>query len=274
MKNFILDAHNDCAIKKHNINQLKKYYISLEKSNANTISAIWTTELTGNVMQKVEMKTKMIDIASNLKSPVAIEDFYFATRQNLARLISLKPCYVSLTWNYNNVLAGGCYDNSGITEFGKIVIKTLEEHNIQIDASHLNEHSFMNLAHITSKPLFCSHTAFNSVNNHQRNLKDYQLKMIVDSGGLVGLCLVSDFLNGTHHANINDIIKHIDYFNSRYGIDNLCIGTDFNGTKHLPKGIKNYKNLYLLKYKLKEKGYTESSLNKLFHDNLYNFLFN
>ena len=64
--------------------------------------------------------------------------------------------------------------------------------------------------------------------------------MIIDSGGLVGLCLVSKFLNGTKKSGIDDIVRHIDYFACKFGVDNLALGTDFFGTKYLPSHAKNY----------------------------------
>ena len=72
--------------------------------------------------------------------------------------------------------------------------------------------------------------------------KDYQLKMIVESGGIVGLCLVSEFLNGTKRSSVKDVVSHIDYFACKFGIDNLAIGTDFYGTKQLPI---NMNSLYI-----------------------------
>ena len=131
----------------------------------------------------------------------------------------------------------------------------------------------MALSKVTTKPIFCSHTAFYGVNQHSRNLKDYQLKMIVDSGGLVGLCLVSDFINGTKRCSVRDIISQIDYFACKFGIENLAIGTDFYGTNHLPKSINDYPDLILnLSLGLGKLGYTEKSLSKIFFENANEFL--
>ena len=92
--------------------------------------------------------------------------------------------------------------------------------------------------------------------------------MIVESGGLVGLCLVSTFLNGRNKCTIDEIVCHIDYFACKYGIDNLAIGTDFYGTKHLPRGANTYKSLtQKLSCELLKLGFTEKSINKIFYEN-------
>ena len=130
----------------------------------------------------------------------------------------------------------------------------------------------MDVSKCVNKPMFCSHTAFRGLCDNQRNLKDYQIKMIIDSGGLVGLCLVSLFINGTNKCDIKDIVCHIDYFACRFGIENLAIGTDFYGTKHLPRGIKDYDTLSRdLSKELLKLGYTEKSIRKIMFENANRF---
>ena len=96
--------------------------------------------------------------------------------------------------------------------------------------------------------------------------------MIVDSGGIVGLCLVSDFINGTTTASVDDIVSEIDYFACKFGIENIAIGTDFFGTNHLPRNARNYKDLTsCLSAALAGIGYTQKSIRKIFFENAFNF---
>ena len=207
-------------------------------------------------------------INSQNKLFLAVEDLHFLNRDNLNNLVRLKPIYAGLTWNTCNALAGGAYETGRLTNFGKQVVKKLEDNFIQVDTAHLNENSFLDVAKVSNRPLFCSHTASFSLCNNTRNLKDYQIKMICDSGGLLGLCLVSDFLNGTRKSYAEDLVCHIDYIACHFGIDNLAIGTDFYGTKHLPRGIKSYSSLIdNISKKLINMGYTEKSINKIFFEN-------
>ena len=118
----------------------------------------------------------------------------------------------------------------------------------------------------------CLVIASYTICEHKRNLKDYQIKIIVESKGLVGLCLVSDFLTGKKQSTIDDYVYLIDYLVNKFGIDYFAIGTDFYGTKHLPKGINNYKILqFKLTKKLTDLGYLEEDIAKLFYKNAENF---
>ena len=262
----IFDLHNDYFLKIQKDSK-KDNYLSKHEIAENIVSAIWTSEL--NEKESFEMiERASFFVNKREKLFLGVEDLHFLSKENIDRFVSLKPVYAGLTWNTCNALAGGAFETGRLTGFGKFAIKKLEENNIMVDLAHLNENSFLDVAKHSNKPLFCSHSACFSLCNNQRNLKDYQIKMIVESGGLFGLCLVSDFLNGTKRCLVDDIICHIDYFACHYGIDNLAIGTDFFGTEHLPKGIKTYDNLIKrISSGLVKMGYTEKAIGKILFDN-------
>ena len=267
----IFDLHNDYFLKLKTINKKNKYLTKSYKNAENIVSAIWTSELNiEESMSEIERARNFVNTHQNLY--LGVEDLHFLSKDNLEKFISFKPVYAGLTWNTSNCLAGGAHESGKITSFGKQAIKCLESNNIKIDAAHLNEDSFMDLSKITTKPIFCSHTAFYGMQPNSRNLKDYQIKMILDTGGIVGLCLVSDFIDGSKRCKIKDVVSHIDYFACKFGINNLALGTDFYGTEHLPKSVKNYSDVAeKLSEELLGIGFTEKSINKIFFDNANNF---
>lgn len=267
----LFDLHNDYFLQIRK-SAKKEAYLTKNDLAENIVSAIWTSEM--NEQESFLMIKQARDfVNNNEKLFLAVEDLHFLRKENLAEFLKLKPVYAGLTWNTCNALAGGAHETGRLTNFGKQVVKKLEDNHIKVDLAHLNENSFLDVAKVSDKPLFCSHTACYSLCNNERNLKDYQLKMICETGGLVGLCLVSDFISGDKKCIADDIICHIDYIACRFGIDNLAIGTDFYGTKHLPKGIKTYGALVKnISKGLIKMGYTEKAINKIFYDNASNFL--
>lgn len=267
----IFDLHNDYYLKLQGDAKKNKYVKKSSKCAENIISAVWTSELSNEeAMSEIEQARNFVNMSKGLF--LGVEDLHFLSKNNLQTFLSFKPVYAGLTWNTSNCLAGGAHESGKLTSFGKTVVKQLEENNIKIDTAHLNEESFMDLAKMTGRPILCSHTAFYGVEANSRNLKDYQLKMIKDTGGIVGLCLVSDFINGTKKCNVSDIVSHIDYFACKFGIDNLALGTDFYGTNHLPKGVKSYPDLISkLSESLTRLGYTEKSIDKIFYENANRF---
>ncbi len=267
----IFDLHNDYYLKLNSSTKKDKYIQKTSKHAENIISALWTSELNNReAISEIEKARNYVNSQSKLL--LGVEDLHFLNKENLSDFLATRPVYAGLTWNTSNCLAGGAHESGKLTRFGRQVVKLLEDTNIKVDTAHLNEDSFMELCSVATKPIFCSHTAFYGLNPHERNLKDYQIKMIIDSGGIVGLCLVSDFLTNTKICSVQDIVSHIDYFACKFGINNLALGTDFYGTEHLPKGVKNYSDLTSKLTKALEKiGYTEKSINKIFYNNASEF---
>lgn len=267
----IFDLHNDffVEIKK---DKKKISYLNKQLLAENIISTIWTSEM--DERQTFSLLDKARDfVNSDEKLLMGVEDLHFLSKENVDDFIAYRPAYAGLTWNTCNAIAGGAKESGRLTSFGKNVIKKLEENYIQVDLAHLNENSFVDVAKYSTKPLFCSHSACYSLVNNPRNLKDYQIKMICETGGLFGLCLVGDFISGENTTClIQDLVCHIDYFACHFGIDNLAIGTDFFGTKNLPRGVKNYKSLIeQISLNLKKLGYTEKAISKIFFENAHKF---
>ncbi|MBQ8468807.1 MAG: membrane dipeptidase [Clostridia bacterium] len=269
--NYIYDLHNDYFTSIKSARVKNKYLSSAQKVAKTLATVVWTTEFDAQKSLETIKRAKILTGERDFTF-LAIEDLGFASKQSLLEIANENPKYCGLTWNYNNNLAGGALEYGDLSEFGKFAIKLFETRNICIDTAHLNEKSFMSLATITEKPMLCSHTASYFINNHPRNLKDYQIKIIADSGGIVGLSLVSEFLSGKKKSTLDDYVKHVDYLVNKFGIEHFAIGTDFYGTKHLPKGIKNYFDLEKkLTEKLTNLGYTKDDILKLFYQNAEKF---
>lgn len=275
----IFDLHNDFLLKLKKDKRKNAYLKDKKLKDVFSIaSAVWTSEMSQEKAFKsvkngflfVENYNRNnLDINVNLR--LAIEDMHFISKRYLYEIINQKPIYCGLTWNYDNILAGGALEGGDVSLLGLEIIKELEKGGIMIDTAHLSEKSFMTFSSATEKPILCSHTAVNSLVSNNRNLKDYQIQMIKESGGLVGVALVGQFLTNDKKATVNDIARHIDYIVSRYGEEIVALGTDFYGTKNLPKKIKNYNNLILLKERLNILGYSNKTIENIFYKNAESF---
>lgn len=138
--------------------------------------------------------------------------------------------HVILTWNYNNMLAGGSKDNGRLTKKGIKYLKYIESKNIILDLSHLNYESFYDCLNHYHKPFICSHSNCYNLCPHPRNLKDDQIKMIKKNKGLIGICSIKDFISyDISKQNIKGLVDHIDYLKNLIGIDYICLGMDYMG---------------------------------------------
>lgn len=262
----IFDLHNDILTSSKNAKQIEKYLKN--NQNATITAALWTSQLSfDQVKSKINEYKSLQNTYPNLR--FAIEDFAGAM-PIIDEIANLNPLYISLTWNDENELAGGAFSYGTLTDLGRKTIKSLNDKNIVIDTAHLNEKSFMEVLNESNK-VICSHTAFSGVFAHNRNLKDYQIRMIIERAGIIGLTAVNDFLSPYKKVTTSDFVRHIEYFIDRYGDDNLAIGTDFFGTTNMPKGLSKYKSFEGLEKELKKIGYSDETIAKIFYKNAKNF---
>lgn len=269
----IFDLHSDILSEKGQKKAKKILEKYPENSLKSLITAIYSTgksekEIFNMAKTHLEERNYFEERGSAFELILSYEDLGFITPTNIHSVLLTNPKMCSLTWNYDNLLAGGSHGQNGLTDYGQKVVEILESEGVFIDTAHLNERSFMDVARVAKRPLVCSHTAFSAVNNHPRNLKDYQIRIILESGGLVGLCAVSYFLSPAKRVTCDDLITHILHFANTFGsLDGLAIGTDFFGTKHLPKNLKDYADFAYIENSLISLGFTEEDIDKLFYTN-------
>lgn len=176
-------------------------------------------------------------------------------------------CALTLTWNGENQIAGGADTNVGLKDFGKEVIKELNRFKIATDLSHLNKKSFYDAISIANRPIV-THSCLEYVNNHRRNIDDFQLKELIQQGGIFGLCYYPTFLGkGDVFENIYKNIFHI--LDLGYE-DYLSVGSDFDGGE-MDKRLRDISSVPILYKYLKSKNIDERILNKIFFDNAYRF---
>ena len=138
---------------------------------------------------------------------------------------------VTLTWNGQNALGSGNDTAFGLTPFGRRCVAELEERDIAVDVSHLNDAGFKDVCVCAEKPFAASHSNARAVCKHPRNLADWQLREIADRGGIVGLNYYNDFLNDRgDEATTDDVLHHVDRILNVAGEDVLCLGSDYDGS--------------------------------------------
>jgi len=269
----IIDLHND-AITVLALKDFAKHIKKAEKAGVEIVLvSVWTTEMKDPIKTIKRARTIIDVFETHVKLLLHIEDMWFVTEQNIEEVLALKPFSVGLTWNFDNNLAGGALCGGGLSNFGKSVLEKIIESGIEIDLAHLNRRSFDEVSEVLNKQgkrLFCSHTCFDEVCQHPRNLTKEQILKIVDSGGIIGLTLVGEFLIGGN-ATLEDVYSHIKYFVDNFGDDNLAVGTDFYGTENLPSGLEKYRDFKKLSNYLLKKGLSNSTIDKILHKNAHDY---
>ncbi len=148
---------------------------------------------------------------------------------------------LGIVWSRPNVFGNGVpfrFPSSpdtgdGLSDAGKALVKECNRLKIQIDLSHLNEKGFRDVAKLSDAPLVATHSNVHKICPHARNLTDWQLGAIRDSGGMVGLNFATGFLreDGRMVADtgLDVMVRHVDALIEALGEDHVGLGSDFDG---------------------------------------------
>ena len=181
---------------------------------------------------------------------------------------------IALTWNFENEIGHPAKQGpeKGLKPFGLELLKEMDKKGIYADVSHLNEAGFWDIANNMNLPPIASHSNARALCEHTRNLKDEQIKAVIEKKGYIGINFYSAFLAKGRPATLEDVFAHIDYIAQMGGIDVLGFGSDFDGIDEWPEGLAHpgdYENLISL---LRNHGYAEKDIAAIAGGNLWRLL--
>ncbi len=142
----------------------------------------------------------------------------------------------TLTWNGANSFGGGIGTDIGLTQEGKLLAAQLDRAGVILDVSHLNDRSRKDILSMGFRTA-ATHCNCRSVHDFPRNLPDEDILEIAASGGVVGITFVPDFLSD--NASLDSIADHLQHLVELAGISSAGFGSDFDGVKNLPAGMKD-----------------------------------
>jgi membrane dipeptidase len=133
-----------------------------------------------------------------------------------------------LTYNRRNMIGDGCGEtsNAGLSDFGRSVIAEMNRLGVIVDVAHSGWRTSLEAAKTSSRPVVASHSAAAALHPHFRSKPDDVIRAIADSGGLMGICAVPQFLGGS--GDLNAMLDHIDYVARKFGVDRVAIATDYS----------------------------------------------
>lgn len=122
--------------------------------------------------------------------------------------------YLTLTWNNSTSWASSAWDETyfdrqqatlierkGLNDFGKQVVRRMNELGMMVDLSHVGEQTFADAIATSTKPVIVSHSCVHALCPVPRNLKDDQIRAIGKNGGVIFLNFYAGFLDSTYNRN-------------------------------------------------------------------------
>jgi len=136
--------------------------------------------------------------------------------------------FMQLTYNNQSLLATGCYEkvDSGVTNFGQEVIKEMNRLGIVIDMSHSAEKSTLDAIELSEKPIAITHANPSFWHPAKRNKSSDLLKILSDSGGILGLSLYPHHLKNNTDCTLESFCEMVAKTSEIMNVKQIGIGSD------------------------------------------------
>ena len=136
---------------------------------------------------------------------------------------------LQLTHHHNNLLAGGGIEKnpSGLTKLGVEAIERLNVADIIADMSHASDHTALDSTKASKKPVILSHGACREFVKNARCAPDNVIRAVADSGGVMGIFMMSFWLTTDPVPTVEHYVKQIKHVVKVGGIGAVGIANDF-----------------------------------------------
>ncbi|MER9158383.1 membrane dipeptidase [Mesorhizobium sp. M0778] len=153
---------------------------------------------------------------------------------------------MNLAYNKNNSFAGGCTDEDiPLTPLGREAIVEMNRVGMMVDVTHTGYRSSMEVMEISKTPVIFTHSNPRALWDHDRNLRDDQIKACARTGGVVGINGVSKYMAADEDCTPETIVNHIDYVANLVGVDHVGLGLDaVLDPDEMPNLVKEFPNVW------------------------------
>ncbi len=107
--------------------------------------------------------------------------------------------YITLCHTSNNDICDSSTDKkgaeyNGLSPFGVEVVREMNRVGMMVDVSHISDSSLYHVLRITKLPVIASHSCSRALCDNPRNLTDDGLRAVAKNGGVIQMCILSDYV--------------------------------------------------------------------------------
>jgi membrane dipeptidase len=153
-------------------------------------------------------------------------------REDLSRIDRLREAglrVLQITHHHNNPLGGGgiVKNPTGLTKLGFEAVERMNRLGIIPDLSHASDQTGADTVRASKKPVIISHGAARALVNNARCAPDSIIRGIADSGGVMGIFMMSFWLTTDAVPTVESYLKQIRHVIKVGGIEAVGIANDF-----------------------------------------------
>ncbi|MFY0690030.1 MAG: membrane dipeptidase [Cyclobacteriaceae bacterium] len=187
---------------------------------------------------------------------------------NIDRLYDAGYRIAGLVHFSDNAIGGSAtgINKSGLTEFGRTVIRNLERRGVILDLAHASDQLITEVLNNTSVPILVSHTSAFGGEDISQGISDDQLRRIANRGGIIG---IGFGLRNEKAINPAQIVQRISHATQIAGIEHVALGSNFDGAVEISFDASQ---IILITQSLLNEGFNDSEIKLIMGENVIRFL--
>lgn len=147
---------------------------------------------------------------------------------SIAVFYQLGVRHMLFAYNQRSLAGDGCGESTdaGLSRYGRAVIREMNRVGMIVDGSHCGHRTSMEAMELSTAPCIFSHCNAWSVYPHYRNIKDDQIRKCAETGGVIGVNGLGEFLDDME-ATSESMFRHLDHIVNLVGPQHAGIGLDY-----------------------------------------------
>jgi membrane dipeptidase len=154
------------------------------------------------------------------------------------------------------------YDERGLTDFGRDVVREANRLGIIVDLAHANTPTIKDALESSRHPIVFSHTGVKALHAGDRYVTDEEIRAIAAKGGLVGIWPSADL------ETMAAMVRHMEHVKRLVGIDHLAIASDLRGMSYID-AFGEDANFRAILDALLDAGYSDEEVGKVMGGNFF-----
>ena len=134
-----------------------------------------------------------------------------------------------MAYNQKNLVGDGCHERTdgGLSRFGLALIAEMNRVGMLVDCTHSGYRTTMEAMEASTSPCIFSHSLARALVDHERNIKDDQIRALAKTGGVIGVNGIGFFMDAGGEATSEGICRNIDYIAGLVGVQHIALGIDY-----------------------------------------------
>jgi membrane dipeptidase len=185
---------------------------------------------------------------------------HFRTVNDVDRFHGFGQRVTQLTYNTRNMIGNGATErrDEGLSDFGVSIVERMNRVGMAVDVSHCGDRTTLDAFEASERPVLVTHSNCRAlVAGHPRAKPDEALRRMAETGGVIGITGVRQFVKVDEPTTLEHMLDHYDHVARLIGIEHLGIGSDIDlhGYDAMPRELNEqlragYKGSYAFREKI------------------------